>query len=67
MEVQGAMAAHIFQALRHLGRTRVGDAEIDRLRRIIRPKDRADLKRNLKYASGWLRPVIEQLINEEPR
>ncbi len=67
MDVQGAMAAHIFQALRHLGRTRVGEAEIARLRRLLRPKDRADLKRSLKYAAGWMRPVIEQLVSEGPR
>ena len=65
MEVKGPLAAHIFQALRYLGKNRVSPDVIARLRRLTRPQDRADIKRNLKYATAWMKPILKSVLQEE--
>ena len=65
MEVKGPLAAHIFQALRYLGKNRVSPDVIARLRRLTRPQDRADIKRNLKHATAWMKPILKSVLQEE--
>jgi len=65
MEVKGQLAAHIFQALRYLGKDRVTADVIARLRRLTRPQDRADIKRNLKRATAWMTPVLNSVLQED--
>lgn len=65
MDVKGPLVAHIFQALRYLGKDRVAPVDIARLRRLIRPRDRADLKRNLKKAAAWMKPVLQSVLQED--
>jgi hypothetical protein len=66
MEVNGPLAAHIVQALRHLGKGRVAPRDVARLRRLIRDRDRDDLRRALKSATGWMRPILQDIIKEDP-
>jgi hypothetical protein len=65
MEIKGQLAAHIIQALRHLGKDKVTAEDIARLRRLVRPKDRADLKRAMKSAVEWMRPTLQAVINKD--
>ena len=64
MEVKGHLVAHVVQALRYLGKSRVTPDVIARLRQIVRAEDRADIKRSLKQATGWMHPVLQRLIQE---
>lgn len=59
MDVKGAMSAAVMEALRYLGKDRVGDPEIQRLRSLLSSRDRADLVRNIMFAPAWMRPVLE--------
>jgi hypothetical protein len=63
-DVDGRMAPLVFQALRHLGRNGVTPEVVDRLRSILSRKDKAELKRNLRYATAWIVPMIEQIADE---
>lgn len=65
MQVRGELAACLFQALRHLGSQYVKEEDLTRLGRILRPKDRADLKHNLKFSAEWMRPLLLKLLNGE--
>lgn len=65
MDVSGRMPPLVFQALRHLGRGGVTADVIDRLRRTLSGKDKAELKDNTGYAAAWMIPVIEQVASEE--
>ncbi len=61
MDVGGQTAPLVFQALRHLGRAGVTQEVIDRLRSTLSQTDKAELRGNLRYATAWLVPVIEQI------
>lgn len=65
MRLRGELATMIFQALRYLTPKYVHDDHIARLQGILRPKDRKDLKYNLRYAPEWMRPMIQKLIEGE--
>ena len=65
MEVKGELAAHIFQALRYLGKDGVTPRVVTRLRHLVRPRDRVDIRKSLKQASGWMKPVLEAVIAED--
>lgn len=65
MDVRGPLAASIFQAFRHLGKNGVSEVEVARLRRLVGPRDRADLRRNLKHAAAWMRPILLRVLEGE--
>ncbi len=65
MDVTGQVAPHVFQALRYMGANGMTPSVIARLRRLLKPKDKADLKRNLCRATGWMKPVLESIAKEE--
>jgi len=65
MDVTGRMAPLIFQALRHLGQEGVTPKAILHLRSKLSEKEKAELKRNLRYAAAWMKPIIEQIAREE--
>lgn len=65
MNVSGLMSATVMEALRYLGRERVGDPEVRRLRGLLSSKDRAQLVRNLPLAPAWMRPVLVAIATEE--
>jgi len=65
MDVKGQTAPLVFQALRHLGMNGVTPDTIIRLRSKLSRKDKKELKRNLRYAAAWMKPVIELIACEE--
>lgn len=65
MNVTGRLTPHVFQALRYLRANGVTPYVIARLRRVLEPKDKADLVRNLRRAPGWMKPILEQIAQEE--
>jgi hypothetical protein len=64
MDVKGEMAAHIFQALRYLGKDGVTPDLVARLRRLIQPRDRLDIQRSMKLAPGWMQPALQRICQE---
>ncbi|MDP8215110.1 MAG: DUF6088 family protein [Candidatus Euphemobacter frigidus] len=65
MDVKGQTAPFFFQALRHLGKNGVTPDIIGHLHSKLSPKDKKELKRNLRYAPAWLKPIIELIAREE--
>ncbi len=62
MNVKGAMSAAVLEALRYLGKDRVGDPEVQRLRSLLTDRDRARLAGNINYAPAWMRPVLMAVV-----
>lgn len=65
MDVSGPLAPMLFQALRYLGKDSVTPAVIRRLRAVLKPSDKADLKRNSRYAAAWMKPVLDAIAQED--
>ncbi len=61
LAVRGRVAPLVFQALRDIGRKRVSDADIARLRHILPEKDRKELLRSLRFAPVWMQPVLKAI------
>ncbi len=64
MDVQGRVAPLVLQALRYVGRDGMTLDIIDRLRSALSLKDKAELVHNIRYASAWMIPVIEEIARE---
>jgi len=67
MNVRGRTAPLVFQALRYLGREGVTSEVIERLRSTLSKRDKAELKRNLRQATAWMKGVVQQIVDEETR
>ena len=67
MDIRGRISPLVFQALRYLGKDGITQQAISRLISMIPRKDKAELKRNLRYATSWMKPILEQIIEGEPR
>lgn len=65
MDVKGELAAHVFQALRYLGKSGVTPDVIAHAQRLMRPQDRRDIQRSMKMAPAWMKPVLEQICRED--
>jgi len=65
MDVGGRVAPLVFSALRQLGRSGATRDAIHRLRLVLSRKDGMELKDNLRCATAWMIPVIEQIVGEE--
>lgn len=57
----GHTSGAVFQALRYVGRDRVDDQVIDKLRNALSPKDRKDLLKYSLKVPEWMRPVAHQI------
>ncbi len=55
------MSATVFAALRNIGKSNVSTARIAHLRKILRPKDRIQLLRDLSHAPIWMHPFIRHI------
>ena len=64
MDVNGQTASLVFQALRHLGQNGVTTETIGHLRSKLSLRDKKELKRNLRYATAWMKPIIELIARE---
>jgi hypothetical protein len=65
VDLGGRVASLVIQALRHLGKNGVTPEVISHLRSTLSQKDKAKLKRNIRYTAAWMKPVIEQIASEE--
>jgi len=67
MDVRGRVAPLVLQALRYMGPQAITPEVIHRLRKTLSQRDKAELKRDLKYAPAWMKPAIEEIAEEETR
>lgn len=67
LAVNGRMAPLVFQALRDIGRKRVSNADISRLRQLLPGKDRKSLLCSLRYAPAWMQPVLKSIAEEKEK
>lgn len=67
MDVRGQVAPLVLEALRYLGPKGITPEAICRLRSTLSPKDKAELRQNLRYATAWIKPVIEEIAGGETR
>lgn len=65
MAVSGRVSAIVFQALRHLGRDSVTDSIVRQLRRSLSRKDRQTLRKDIRFAVEWMKPVLEKIISDK--
>ncbi len=65
MDVSGRTASLVLQALRHIGRDGVRPEVVHRLKSTLSPKKKAELKRNLHHAVGWMQPVIKEIVGKD--
>ena len=52
-------------ALRHLGKNRARDADLEWLRGRLSPKDRRTILREARYAEGWVYETLRRLCRPE--
>lgn len=63
MAVSDKSSALVFQALRYLGRQRVTDTVIQKLSNLLPPKEKQALRKNIRYAFNWMKPVLEKIAS----
>jgi hypothetical protein len=61
----GRVAPLVFQALRDIGRKRVSDADVSRLRQLLPDKDRKSLLRCIRFAPVWMQPVLKAIAENK--
>ena len=61
MATAGRLSGMIIQALRWIGQKRVDDKMIARLRRNLKPEDRAALVKDAHLAPAWIASILRQL------
>jgi hypothetical protein len=65
MAANGKLSGIVFEALRYLRAASVTGDVIARLRRSLSGDAKAELKRDLPHAAGWMKPYIQQIIGKE--
>ena len=64
MAAKGKLSGIVFEALRYVKATNVTGDVITTLQRNLSADAKAELKRDLPHAAGWMRPYIQQIIGE---
>ncbi|MFM9968198.1 MAG: DUF6088 family protein [Burkholderiales bacterium] len=64
MATAGRLSGLIIQALRWMGRNRVDDDIVAKLRRNLKPNDRAALVRDVAYAPAWIARIFHRLASD---
>ena len=64
MATAGRLSGLVVQALRWLGRRHVDDKVIAKLRRNLKPEDRAALVKDAQFAPAWIGAIFHQLAAE---
>jgi hypothetical protein len=67
MNVEGELPAMMFQALKYIGVNGVTPEVMGRLRRLLRARDRADIRSSLGLAPVWMRPILDDLCGRRVR
>ena len=65
MATAGRLSGLIIQALRWLGKDNVDDGIVAKLRRNLKPSDRAALVRDAAYAPAWIARIFHGLASDE--
>lgn len=65
MAVSGRVSAIVFQALRYLGKDGVTSSAVRQLRRSLSRKDKRTLKKDIRFAVEWMKPVLERIVSEK--
>lgn len=65
MDVKGDRAPLIFQAFQYLGKHGIDSDVIAKLRKVLRPRDRKDIRSSLALAPQWMRPFLLELVGQE--
>lgn len=66
MSTAGRLSGLVIQALRWLGKDHVDAVVIAKLRRNLKPSDRAALVRDAAYAPAWIAKVFHELASDDP-
>lgn len=65
MATAGRLSGLIIQALRWLGKDHVDDDTVAKLRRNLKPADRAALVRDTRYAPAWIAKVMHKVAAQD--
>lgn len=65
LTARGQVAPLVFQALRDIGKKRVSDADVARLRQLLSEKDRKELLKNIRFAPVWMQSVLKSIAQDE--
>lgn len=65
MATAGRLSGLVIQALRWYGQKHVDDKIIAKLRRNLKPDDRAALGKDAKFAPAWIGAILRQLTAED--
>jgi hypothetical protein len=66
MATAGRKSGTLIQALRHLGQDQVDDKVIATLRRQVPDADRANIRKDLRYAPAWIADILRKLSEPIP-
>lgn len=61
MATAGRKSGTVIQALRHLGRRHVDEKTLAILNRQLSPPERAQLRKDLRYAPAWIAEILRRL------
>ena len=64
MATAGRVSGLIIQALRYVGRTRVDDRTLRRLKQKLSEKDAQSLLKDVAYAPAWIGDILRRLASE---
>ncbi len=64
MATAGRLSGLITQAFRWMGKDRVDDGVVEKLRRNLKTSDRAALVRDAAYAPAWIARIFHQLVSD---
>ncbi len=64
MATAGRISGTVIQALRWLGQRHVDDTTIARLRRSLKPEDKATLLQDVSHAPSWIGAIFHQLAKK---
>jgi hypothetical protein len=62
MAVSGRTSAVVFQGLRYVGRNGMTDTMIRKIGRELSARDKQILKRDIRHAVAWMRPILSRII-----
>jgi len=57
----GRASGHLAEALRNLGRDKIGEADLKSLRSRMNTKDRRQLLEDLRLVPAWMRPLFKEV------
>jgi hypothetical protein len=61
----GKTSGWLAEALRHMGKENLDTEQLKHLRAKISPKDRRELRRDMRYVAAWMRPAFELVASDE--